>query len=44
MVAPTFVHPMQRAIDEFKASQSQPITDEMIEAGVEEYLRLSAIQ
>lgn len=43
-VTPSFVHPMQRAIDEFKASQSQPITDEMIEAGVEEYLRLSAIQ
>lgn len=42
--ATPFVHPIQRAIDDFKASQSQPITDEMIEAGVEEYLRLSAIQ
>lgn len=37
------IHPIQRAIDDFKASQSQPITDEMIEAGVEEYLRMSAV-
>lgn len=42
-VAPSFIHPIQRAIDDFKANQSQPITDEMIEAGVEEYLRMSAV-
>ena len=40
---PSFTHPIQRAIDQFKANQSQPIPDEMVDAGVEEYLRMSAI-
>lgn len=42
--APTqFTHPIQRKIQEFYKEQQDAIPEEMVEAGVEEYLRLAAI-
>lgn len=42
--APSFIHPINRAIQDFKTHQAELIPDEIVELATEEYLRQQAIQ
>ena len=42
--APSFIHPINRAIQEFKTHQAELIPDDIVELATEEYLRQQAIQ